>query len=232
MPASALDDGRDAGPGRIEDAARPAAVPVAEAADRVAEPGAAHAVRSPKQANRGPTRGRDDRLLGRQQLRAQSRWGAEGEQAVVEAVACDLVAVREDLPEQLRVVARVCAEDEEGRAMAALGQQPADRRREAGVGSIVEGERESAGFVTHPCRSSEQRSRRCERAEQVERRQHATNERKEKARAEPPVEGASSCHWRKGKETAGQPGGEPAHRYVAVACVARARPFAFASSRS
>jgi hypothetical protein len=91
-----------------------------------------------KQASRAPTCGREDRLLGCEQLRAQCGWGAEGEQPVVQAVACDLVAVCEDLAEQRWVVVRVSAEDEEGRAMAALGEQATDVPREAGVGAIVE----------------------------------------------------------------------------------------------
>src|SRR6266540_650980 len=163
VPTSALDDRRDAWFGRIEDAASPAANAVAEAADRVAEPGAAHAMWSPKKANRGPTGGRDDRPFGCEQLRTHSGWWAEGEQPVVEAVACDLVAVGEYLPEHLRAVACVCAEDEEGRPMSALGQQSAYRWREAGVGSIVEGKREAAGFVTYPGHASEQWGGRRER---------------------------------------------------------------------
>jgi len=232
VPTSALDDRWDAGLGRIEDAAIPAANAVAEAADRVAEPGAAHAVWSPEQASRGTTGGREDRLLGCEQLGAHSGWGAEGEQPVVEAVACDLVAVGEDLPEQLRVVARVCAEDEEGRPMSALDKQPAYRRREAGVGAIVEGEREAAGFVMDTCRASEQRSVWRERPDQVEHRQHATHEREENACAEQPVESASSCHRRKGEETAGQPGSTLAHRYAGAACATCARPVLARSSRS
>lgn len=120
-PAGAFDDRRCAGLGRIDDAAVPAAKAVAEAADGVAEPGAAHSVRCPKEAYRGSTRGGGDSLLGRKQPRAHSGWGAEGEQPVIEAVAGDLVAVREELPEQLWVVAGVFAEDEEGGAMATLG---------------------------------------------------------------------------------------------------------------
>ena len=113
-----------------------------------------------------------------------------------------------------------------------FGEQPAYRRGEAGVRAIVEGEREAAGFVTYPCRSSEQRSGRRERPDQVGHRQHATDEREENACAEQPVERASSCHRRKGEETAGQPGGELAHRYVGAAGATCARPVLAGSSRS
>ena len=212
VPAGARGDRRYARLGRIEDAAVPAANAIAEPAGGVDEPGAAYAVRRAKQRNRGPIRGRGDRLLGRHQLRAHPGWGAEGEQAVVEPMACDLVAVREYLPEHLGVFARVSAEDEEGRAMTALAQQSADRRREAGVRAVVEGERELAGFVTRPCRSPEQRNSRCERAEQVEARRHATDEREQNACAEQPVEDGSSSHQRKSKETARKPSAESAHR--------------------
>src|SRR6266516_6788753 len=121
VAAGAFGDCRYAGLGRIDDAVIPAAKAVAEAADGVVEPGTPHPVRSAKQTNRRPTRGRGDRLLGREQLRPHARWGAEGEQAVVEAVVCDLVTVFKNLPEEMRVLLRVCAEDEEGRPMAALG---------------------------------------------------------------------------------------------------------------
>jgi hypothetical protein len=232
VPAGALDDRRGAWLGRIEDAAIPAADAVAEAADDVAEPGAAHAVWGPEEANRGPPRCGDDRLLGCQQLRAQSGWGAEGEQAVVVAVACDLVAVGEELPEHLRGVARAGAEDEEGRPVSALGEQPAYRRGEAGVGAIVEGEREAAGFITYSCGSSEQRSGRRERPDQVGHRQNATDEDEDGARAEQPVGDPSSCDEREGEETAGQPGAALAHRYLGAGCAARARPVFSARSRS
>ena len=84
MTGRALDDRRDAWFDRIEDAAIPAANAVAEAADAVAEPGAAHPVRRPKQAHRGPARGRDDRPLGCQQLRAQVTRIAETRRVVAD----------------------------------------------------------------------------------------------------------------------------------------------------
>jgi hypothetical protein len=63
---------------------------------------------------------------------------------VVVAVTCDLVSVRRDLRNDLRVHARVGGEHEERRSMTTLGKCAADLERVPLIWAVVERERERA----------------------------------------------------------------------------------------
>ena len=151
---------------------------------------------------------------------------------MVEPVACELVAVRDDLPQHLRMLARVGAENEEGRAMAALGQLPADLRGELRIGSVVERQREAAWLAPHPRHPSEHGFRGAERPDEIKRSERAAGDREEGLRAEQLVEKRASGRQGKGDEPAGQPRRELAHRQAGAGWATRTPRASWVRSRS
>ena len=125
----------------VEDTAVPAADGVtAPAGDRV-EPRAANAMRRPHEPRTRATERRVDRLLPGVDLGVDRPRGGEGQQAMVVAVAGDLVAVGGELPDELGMLPCRPAEHEERRAVPPLGEEPADRRRVPRIRAVVERQR-------------------------------------------------------------------------------------------
>jgi len=122
------------------------------------------------------------------------------------AVARDLVTVGCELSHDLSMGPHVRPQYEERRPVAASGQQRADRRREARIGAVVEGERELG--PVGPCAQDapEQTRVRGERAAEVDDPEGEGETEQEAVAADHVVKRRSKTHDARRNASAGQPG--------------------------